>query len=206
VEARRVRSPDIPSVVDVFMRGFPDSLRHYCGQRTPHPDTFADMFTFLAQTEPRGFFVAEVGEKVVGYVVALSSPGKLVTGALKQPYLFRALRGILSGGYGVSLPSVFRVVWDKVRMVMAPAIRTPAGGEILSIAVSPEVRRQGVARGLMLVALEWLRSMGLRRVRLEVRPQNQAAFRLYESLGFRVHGQVKDSMGPWLVMILQFPS
>ncbi|HHY94467.1 MAG TPA: hypothetical protein GX513_05590, partial [Firmicutes bacterium] len=129
MKARRVRSTDIPSVVDVFMRGFPDSLRHYCGQRNPHPVTFVDMFTFLARTEPGGFFVAEAGEKVVGYVVALSSPGKLVSGALRQPYLFRALRGVLSRGYGVSLPSVFRVVWDKVRIAVAPAIRTPAGGE-----------------------------------------------------------------------------
>ncbi len=41
-------------------------------------------------------------------------------------------------------------------------------------------------------------------MRLEVRPENQPARRLYQRIGFRVVGQFEDSRGPWEVMTLQF--
>ena len=57
--------------------------------------------------------------------------------------------------------------------------------EILTLAVDPAVRRQGVARDLL---TELLRS-GKGRVFLEVRSSNQAAQRLYDRFGFTIAGR-----------------
>lgn len=56
-------------------------------------------------------------------------------------------------------------------------------GSVVEIAVSPEYRRQGIARLLIEQAI--LRSEGLSAVFLEVRESNAAAVSLYEGLGFK---------------------
>ena len=60
--------------------------------------------------------------------------------------------------------------------------------EILNLAVSPEARRHGVARRLLVKALEQLRADRIRQAYLEVRSSNLAAQRLYTEFGFRPMG------------------
>jgi len=60
--------------------------------------------------------------------------------------------------------------------------------EILNLAVMPEARRRGLARGLLRRALEFLVREGIQQVYLEVRPSNQAAQQLYSGFGFRPTG------------------
>ncbi len=55
---------------------------------------------------------------------------------------------------------------------------------ILTIAVRPEFRGQGIGRWLLLHLLAEARGEGCDSVVLEVRPSNEAALRLYETLGF----------------------
>lgn len=62
---------------------------------------------------------------------------------------------------------------------------------ILTIAVRPELRGQGIGRWLLLHLLAEARAEGCASVLLEVRPSNQAAIRLYESLGFGIIGRRK---------------
>ena len=65
-------------------------------------------------------------------------------------------------------------------------------GHIVSIAVDPEHRRKGLARRMILKALEdlrieaSLRGQDLMGTILEVRVTNEPAIRLYESIGFEV--------------------
>ena len=66
--------------------------------------------------------------------------------------------------------------------------------------VSPEGRGKGVARGLMKAALCILQSRGFERCSLEVKKNNCAALRFYESLGFISVEERKDSC----VMLLSF--
>ncbi len=54
-------------------------------------------------------------------------------------------------------------------------------GYILGVSVSPAFRRRGIAKELMRHCIEWLQSIGCKRIRLHASP---AARRLYESLGF----------------------
>ncbi|MGV6821188.1 MAG: GNAT family N-acetyltransferase [Parvularcula sp.] len=65
------------------------------------------------------------------------------------------------------------------------AIRAAAGeADILTIGVDPRVRRSGLARGLLVVALEELIHQGTDRISLEVAITNSAAIALYEEFGF----------------------
>ena len=60
---------------------------------------------------------------------------------------------------------------------------------ITNIAVRPECRRRGLARGLLGGILDDARQRGIKLVVLEVRPSNTEARTLYESFGFRVVGR-----------------
>jgi len=61
--------------------------------------------------------------------------------------------------------------------------------EILNIAVHPDSRRQGVATGLLLVALKRGADQGAKKVFLEVRASNAAAIQFYERHSFRISGR-----------------
>lgn len=56
--------------------------------------------------------------------------------------------------------------------------------DIMNLAVSPDARRQGIGRVLLLRLMADLKNQGNRCVSLEVRQSNEAAKALYASLGF----------------------
>lgn len=57
-------------------------------------------------------------------------------------------------------------------------------GHIVSIAVHPEYRRNGIGTSLLTSALNGMREYGAIEVYLEVRKSNEAAIAIYESIGF----------------------
>ncbi len=67
---------------------------------------------------------------------------------------------------------------------------------IMKLAVTPELRRQGLASRLVAQALAEARREGGIRAILEVRPSNTAAIGLYRRLGFRSIGKRKRYYGP----------
>jgi ribosomal-protein-alanine N-acetyltransferase len=88
--------------------------------------------------------------------------------------------------------------WARLRVARASG---PAGAEravlgyvlfwhvadeihLLNVAVDPRARRQGIGRALVLDLLAYARAHAVAKVLLEVRASNEAAIRLYESLGF----------------------
>lgn len=95
----------------------------------------------------------------------------------------RALRGEYSGWVAV--------VGDEV---CGFVVARQAGGEaeILNLAVSPSVRRQGIGARLLREALDHARSAGARKVFLEVRVSNQPAIAFYERQGFEQAGRRRD--------------
>ena len=68
------------------------------------------------------------------------------------------------------------------------------------IAVRKAARGRGLGRELLKCALAFATGKGAKVIKLEVRPENQAAVHLYRSAGFREVGKVKDLQGPWLAM------
>lgn len=61
----------------------------------------------------------------------------------------------------------------------------PPQSEIITIAVLPEFRRNGIGRGLMQAAMAAAKSFGAEQMFLEVACNNKAAIALYRSLGFK---------------------
>ncbi len=59
---------------------------------------------------------------------------------------------------------------------------------VLNIAVHPDLRRQGLGRHLLQVAMGCMREAGAQRCLLEVRESNSSARRLYENTGFQADG------------------
>jgi [ribosomal protein S18]-alanine N-acetyltransferase len=62
---------------------------------------------------------------------------------------------------------------------------------ITNLAVDPARRRRGLARLLLASVFDDARRRGMELIFLEVRPTNEEALKLYESLGFRVIGRRK---------------
>ena len=82
-------------------------------------------------------------------------------------------------------PGVFALLAAKdepVGMVMCRTVADEA--EILTLAVAPQARRQGVGRGLVLAARDLAQQAGAGALLLEVGTANTAAVGLYDRLGF----------------------
>lgn len=61
--------------------------------------------------------------------------------------------------------------------------------EVLNLAVHPDHRRRGVARGIFTTALNGFHAVGARNVYLEVRAANQEAQSFYRAFGFEEQGR-----------------
>ncbi|WP_297464290.1 ribosomal protein S18-alanine N-acetyltransferase [Thermococcus sp.] len=64
-------------------------------------------------------------------------------------------------------------------------LRPDLEGHIMSIAVDPSYRGNGIGSALLTEVIERLINRGARYIGLEVRVSNERAIKLYESLGFR---------------------
>ena len=73
--------------------------------------------------------------------------------------------------------------------------------ELVSVAVEPSARREGVASGLLESLQRRLKRRGIRRLRLTVRTTNWRARRFYRKYGFvtvrRVEGYYGDGRDGW---------
>lgn len=82
---------------------------------------------------------------------------------------------------------VSEVEGELVAYVLAR--ETVGTGEILNLAVAPDLRRRGTAAALLAAALEAIGARGGREVFLEVRESNAAALGLYRAAGFAQVGR-----------------
>ena len=70
--------------------------------------------------------------------------------------------------------------------------RTTAAARLYSFAVDPAARRQGLGRRLLEALEAKARAAGAAELRLEVRPDNQAAIASYTAAGYRAFGTYED--------------
>lgn len=82
------------------------------------------------------------------------------------------------------------VVLDRGGEVCGYGIMSIAAGEahLLNICVTDYLRRQGIGRRLLKYLLARAKTFGAECIFLEVRPSNDAALALYDSMGFEVIG------------------
>lgn len=84
--------------------------------------------------------------------------------------------------------SRFRVALDEAGDVIGYAISGRSGrhGFLQRLAVRPTSRRAGIGSALVGDGLRWMRRHGVRRAVVNTQVANEAAFRLYVRLGFRL--------------------
>jgi ribosomal-protein-alanine N-acetyltransferase len=89
----------------------------------------------------------------------------------------------------LSQPGVFGLLDKRGGMLLARLAADEA--EVLTVAVVPERRQQGLGGGLMQAAAAEARARGATRLFLEVSTRNPAARGLYQGLGFAQVGRRK---------------
>ena len=199
---RPVRDSDVPVVAGIFIRAFPESVRHYYGAGAPPIHGFRDIFAFLSQAERENFLVYEESEGVLGYVVVPKTMGLVWAKALFGGHVFLWAFRWMMGRYGIPFSRVARILGNKLLFAAYSSEQLLHGhAQVLSVAVAPSAQGRGIGRQLVQAGLELLRRQGVRTVKLEVRPDNEPARRIYSSLGFGEAGKSRDSQGEWMVMI-----
>lgn len=204
---RLARPADLEGVAQVFMAAFPATMAHYF-RRPPAPRVVAEPFSLCLAAEPGAFWVAAAAAgSVAGYIFAPAHTSRLPWAALTRGFLLRWLWRWVSGQYSIGLAPVRALASNKLDfLASARRPQVHAEARILSVAVHPDHQGRGVARTLCQLGLGRLDRIGAGPVRLEVRPENVPALRLYTSLGFRVADTTRDGQGEWLIMLRDIPA
>lgn len=192
----------IPVIAALFTESFKESVLHHCGGHLPKPQAMQDIFTLVYQAEPSAAFLARNAQgQYIGYCFAPTQLSGLWMRALWGGHLMKWTWRWLTGQYGFGLQPIKVILMNKVGFLQSAIAPTKiANARILSIAVAPEARGRGVASQLIETAIDYFRTKQVTRVRLEVRPGNLAAIRVYEKWGFVESGYTMDSQGKWLIM------
>ncbi|ADL08872.1 GNAT family N-acetyltransferase [Thermosediminibacter oceani] len=190
----------IEAVVDIFCAAFHKSITFFTPMSSAVKEAFRDFFALLRDTFDGGFMVAVDGNEVLGYIVMADDIKKLWLRAIFSGFLFKIFSKAIRGIYGVGLSTIYRVVLNKLCYVRFEATSKPSA-QLLSIAVSPKCQGRGIGQKLLQAGINYLSSLGIRRIKLEVRPDNAPAVRLYEKYGFKPVGRTRDLQGDWLIMV-----
>ncbi len=198
---RTAKSVDLPKIAGVFLAAFPESVRHY-SRRQINPSIIEDIFGICLDSEPDAFFVAELNHTVVGYIFAPAHFSRLTRVAILHGHIFRMFGRWIIGRYHIGLRPVIIAARNWWYLISETKHEIPHTDErILSIAVHPSFQGYGIATGLLAHGLRYLRSSGAKSVRLEVRPDNSSAVRVYRKYGFTPEGYTSDTQGSWLIML-----
>jgi ribosomal protein S18 acetylase RimI-like enzyme len=108
----------------------------------------------------------------------------------------------LRGRFGLRFSAIPRIIANKVLFVRSGGrFRSKGDAQLLNVAVLPAQQGKGIATALVHAGLDAMRQLGAPEVRLEVRPWNESAVRLYCKTGWREAGRTRDLEGEWLVMV-----
>ena len=178
----------------------PENELETSARRKKLENAVRDILKLFGQVFSDGFLVAvDENDKPQGYIIVISGVKSLWKEAVFGGHIFQFLSRWLQGKYGLTLFDVGKVIFNKVYYI-AFSVRGTADAQILSLAVSPEARGKGLGSSLTGAGLDYLREIGIKRVKLEVRPDNSAAKHIYEKHGFKVVGKAKDLHDDWYVM------
>lgn len=201
-EIRQCTKNDVPAMARVFLSAFHESVRHVAGEGRLNEVAVQDIFEFLHDAAADGCFVAYSGNTLAGYIVAITDMKILWKKAVFKGYVFKWFVRFVKGTYGLTLRSIFLLLRNKLAFASSSLKRSHGhAAQILSIGVLEAYRKKGIGTKLVERALEYLSSYGAKTVKLEVRPDNMPARRIYERMGFVSVGEFRDSQGPWIVMI-----
>lgn len=160
------------------------------------------MWSFVRSIEPRGFLGAYVDGELAGYAIFVPSLKRVQREALRSGAAFRWVIAALRGGFGLRFSAIPRIVANKVLFLRSGGrYRSKGDAQLLNIAVVPAHQGKGIATALVRAGLRAMRELRVSEVRLEVRPWNEQAVRVYRKTGWREAGRTRDMEGEWLVMV-----
>ncbi|WP_425059663.1 hypothetical protein SCACP_02600 [Sporomusa carbonis] len=202
----RAERADIAGIARLFTESFLSSVLHHCGGKLPKPQAMQDVFGLVYEAEPPAALVAKDGTgQLMGYCFAPVGLSRLWRKAVTGGHIFKWAWRWATGQYGFGFYPVKIILLNKLAFLRSAVIPgKTANARILSIAVAPDARGRGVASALMAEADKYFRENAVVRVRLEVRPDNRPAIRVYEKFGYYPGGTTYDSQGPWLIMFKDF--
>lgn len=153
----------------------------------PDEESFADMFTrYYTDLEPESIFVAEVNQRVVGYLtgcidsskawnpVEIGAKAAVLRGLIFKPVLSRTianvfLKGITALARGEAEPDIFK---------------DPKWPAHLHINLLKEARGKNLGRALIQAWFEKLRRLNIPGCYLETTYENENAVNFFKKMGF----------------------
>lgn len=194
------QSRHIEAVAEVYCLAFENSITFFTPMTQKIKNAITDIFFLLYQVFGRGFMVAVKDDEVCGYIVMADDVKKLWIKALTSGYLLRAAVSVISGEYGLTLPTLYKIAKNKLFYLRFEMSTQPCA-QLLSIAVCPKYHGEGIGQKLVTTGMKYIESLGVSRIKLEARPDNTPAIRLYKKFGFQIKGETKDLQGKWLIMV-----
>ncbi len=197
---RPVTRHDLPAAVAIFLEAFADNVRAlYAGP--PRPNATLDVWQCVHDAEPEGFLGAYAAGRLIGYAIVTRSVSSIRRYALRRGCVLRWAWRAIRGSYGLRWAALARTAWNKFLFVrFGRRFRSRGDAQILNVAVTRMWRGRGVAKALLREGLAYLATVGAGEVRLEVRPDNEAALAVYRACGFTERGRLVDAGGEWVVM------
>ncbi|SHM67784.1 Acetyltransferase (GNAT) family protein [Caldanaerovirga acetigignens] len=190
----------IEAVVDIFCAAFHKSITFFTPDISNVREAFKDFFGLLMETFNGGFMVALNEGEVCGYIIMADDVRRLWVKAIFSGFIFKIAAKALRGIYGIGLATIYKVVKNKLYYLKFE-ISTEKTAQLLSIAVHPSHHGKGIGKKLLEAGLKYIKCMGIKKIKLEVRPDNKSALSIYEKYGFQKVGKAKDLQGDWLIMV-----
>jgi ribosomal protein S18 acetylase RimI-like enzyme len=172
----RLAGPDEdPAIAALVVEGFLDKFRHVFGRRMDRSVKIMEKWIRLEHAS------GGVSSLVIeGYAAAeLAGSVGVRTADSREDVLAQGLWRTLSRNLGFP-----RAVWATTLLSYPRYSSTSSEAYIERLVVSPDYRRQGMARRLLAAAEDLARENGKRTVGLHVSGTNLPALRLYENEGY----------------------
>jgi GNAT superfamily N-acetyltransferase len=172
----RIAGPDEdPAIAALVVEGFLDKFRSIYGRRMDRSIKIMEKWITLEHAS--GGVTSLVIE---GYAASeIAGSIGIRTAASREDVLARGLWRIFTRNLGFA-----RALWATTLLSYPRYSSTSSEAYIERLVVSPDFRRQGMARRLLTAAEEFARDAGKRTVGLHVSGNNLPALRLYENEGY----------------------
>ncbi|MFY9202148.1 MAG: N-acetyltransferase [Limnochordia bacterium] len=191
-------------IAKIYREAFPESIQLFFAGKDPGKllRLLTNAFTFLYLTGAR-FVIARRADsgQVLGYCVYSSPTRHPGHASCLWKNLGQIMKLTLAFLRDLHFTELVKLTANAIQMRFHRRVdqRLPRRcSRIISIAVRPAAQGHGIGKELLTRALK---ELSAENVTLNVRPDNAAAFRLYQNTGFSVCGSSKDLQGPWLMMI-----
>jgi glycosyltransferase involved in cell wall biosynthesis/ribosomal protein S18 acetylase RimI-like enzyme len=192
VRIRRARPADAAAIARIHGEALPDAFLPTLG----HP-FLRRLYVALADDPAATVLVAADGEGIVGFAAGVSS----VRGFYRRFLIRHGAAAAVAAAPRALRPEVWRRMRETAAYPGQSASLPQA--ELLSIAVEPSRRAEGIGRELALGVIDGLARASVPEMKVVVSEENEVANRFYAALGFRraarIHVHADAASNVWVI-------